>query len=395
MLHSKISTIFFSLLILCVPIFLLEPKYVEKFFYLTALGAVCLLIVNRKKIKFDALSLSLLIFSILTLIWAYSQQADSTQFLSTYRSYKEAGKIALAMAIIIIAINSLNLKLEAPSIFLCLIPFFSLLIIILFFRDDFFISNRLSIHMPATLTAYFFTFITIAFLSIPNVNVLFKLVIALFMYYLIFLTGTRAGIIIFPILLIMFLLFGLEKIKNKKNIFLLFLIGFLAVGLMSKDTLISRSNDIFNDLTAYSKNNSNTSIGARFTMMQIGVKTGGQHLLGQSIESRNQDMKVLVLEDKKLGSAMEFSDVHLHNDLIDLYSLKGLFGAISYLILITSLLYITFKDKNIYLLMFTIATVAYGMSDMVFYGRNMMLMWAVACIIIHMSSVKNMVYRNE
>ncbi|WP_325168720.1 hypothetical protein, partial [Citrobacter cronae] len=37
---------------------------------------------------------------------------------------------------------------------------------------------------------------------------------------------------------------------------------------------------------SYSQNNSNTSIGARLAMQQVGIEVGKVHLWGQSLEQR-------------------------------------------------------------------------------------------------------------
>ncbi|EKT61307.1 O-antigen ligase family protein [Providencia sneebia] len=384
----EVSNILLILCLLSFPIFIWEPKYTEKILYLISIGSLILLAYKRKKIKFDFFSLALILFGVITLCWAYIQQGESPKFLSTYRSYKETGKLLIAMSFVIIAVNSLNLRPKRFFWPLYLLPALSLLVMILFFDHSYYIGGRLSVNMPATLTAYFFTFLMIAFLSLPKLHIFVKLAVAIFMYYLVFLTGTRAAIIMFPILLLICLFFDLKKIKNKKNIMIVIVVGFFIVGFLNKDIFIKRYNAIFYDLNAYSQNNSNTSIGARFSMFQMGMKTGNQSLLGQSIESRDESMRLQVLTDKKLESSIQYSNVHLHNDLIDLYSLKGILGALAYLILIISLIYTSYKNKSIYMFVFSIATIAYGMSDMIFYGRNMTLMWVITCIMMYIFSRK-------
>ena len=73
-----------------------------------------------------------------------------------------------------------------------------------------------------------------------------------------------------------------------------------------------------------------TSIGARLAMQQVGISTGKAHLWGQSLEQRGEEIQRLVEQDLQLRGALEFINVHLHNEVIDTFSLKGIPGLLCY-----------------------------------------------------------------
>lgn len=65
----------------------------------------------------------------------------------------------------------------------------------------------------------------------------------------------------------------------------------------------------------------------------------------RSAESRAESMNLLVAEHNRLRGALEFSNVHLHNEIIEAGSLKGLMGIFSTLFLYFSLFYIAYKNE--------------------------------------------------
>jgi O-antigen ligase len=78
-------------------------------------------------------------------------------------------------------------------------------------------------------------------------------------------TETRAAILVYPIIF-----FGLLVVKLYKEKHIpwkgvtVFLIALLAGAFMMKDSLVKRYNDLNRDIVAYDKDNSRTSVGARF-----------------------------------------------------------------------------------------------------------------------------------
>ncbi|NHN53107.1 O-antigen ligase family protein [Providencia rettgeri] len=386
--HIKVADILFVLLLFCIPMYVFNPKFVEKILYIIAMCSLYSLLKNRKKIKINFLALAFFMFGGVMLIWAYTQQGNSSEFLSTYRSYKDVGKITLAISIIVLALDSFSLKIKKVPVLIYLVVLVLCGLAVFTYPDNLLISGRLSINMPATGTAYILTFLSIAALALPKLNIFIRLLIFFSLFYCVLLTGTRAAILVMPVLLFIFFSFEFKKVNNKKIILLFFLISLISIAIFSKNMLIVRVNDALNDLTKYSHNDSNSSLGARFSMSEIGIKTGNNYLLGQSLESRLQGMQELAQNKPILQSSLMFADVNLHNDLIDAYSIRGIFGAVTYLLLIGLLLYRAYRNKNIYEFMFALATVAYGTSDMVFYGRNMIVMWGTCFIIISLCSYK-------
>lgn len=144
-------------------------------------------------------------------------------------------------------------------------------------------------------------------------------------------TQTRAAILVYPILSI-----SLFLMHHRHNRIMLFkaLLGFvILVGVASiplKSIIENRYQNTMVDLHSYSQNNSNTSIGARLAMQRAGIEAGKEHYWGQSLEQRGAEIQQLALQDTSLQGAVAFLDVHLHNEIIDTFSLKGIPGLLCY-----------------------------------------------------------------
>lgn len=142
-------------------------------------------------------------------------------------------------------------------------------------------------------------------------------------------------------------------------------------------------NNIVSDISLYQeKSNSKSSVGARLAMIRIGLNTGYNNLLGQSLEQRDQEIKELVLSQPLFEGGAIYSNVHLHNEIVDNFSLKGWWGVLGYLILMLALFYESYLKKSLDLLLFSISSAVYGMSDMILYGNNMTLSWSLLLIMI-------------
>ncbi|MBW3117276.1 hypothetical protein, partial [Providencia rettgeri] len=216
--HIKVADILFVLLLFCIPMYVFNPKFVEKILYIIAMCSLYSLLKNRKKIKINFLALAFFMFGGVMLIWAYTQQGNSSEFLSTYRSYKDVGKITLAISIIVLALDSFSLKIKKVPVLIYLVVLVLCGLAVFTYPDNLLISGRLSINMPATGTAYILTFLSIAALALPKLNIFIRLLIFFSLFYCVLLTGTRAAILVMPVLLFIFFSFEFKKVNNKKII---------------------------------------------------------------------------------------------------------------------------------------------------------------------------------
>ncbi|MEG0253236.1 MAG: O-antigen ligase family protein, partial [Muribaculaceae bacterium] len=184
-------------------------------------------------------------------------------------------------------------------------------------------------------------------------------------------TQTRAAILIYPLLSI-----GLFFIhyRHNRTILLRALLAFVVlVGLAAiplKSVIESRYQNLMVDLHSYNQSNSNTSIGARFAMQQVGIDTGKAHYWGQSLEQRDAEIKVSVLQNVSMQGALAYVDVHLHNELIDTFSLKGIPGVIVLLLLYTTIFLRAYTQRSPLLLVILGAIAIYGLSDLLLYAKG-------------------------
>lgn len=136
-------------------------------------------------------------------------------------------------------------------------------------------------------------------------------------------TETRAAILVFPFFAL--LLIVMDSYINKRINYKLYC--FIAIALLAgvfsfKDTLLTRMNDLNRDLVNYSHDNTRTSVGARLAMYEVGLKTYSP--IGQSLEKRAEKIHELEEKEPRLSGALPFVDSHLHNDLIDTLSTRGI-----------------------------------------------------------------------
>ncbi|KPD03970.1 O-antigen ligase family protein [Moellerella wisconsensis] len=371
----------------CLSIFIFNPRYAAEIF--TLIGTLSLISLTIKmdfsENKKYFLPAALIGYGIIQLLWAYYYQKDNSEFSGTYRSYKDTGKILIISGLIIINIINANLKKLSKFRQLFLIPAFLLLGYAAY--EKIYFSGRLGLSFGqyATATAYFITFFSIFVIASLKNDIIINFIVFVISFYLLILTETRAAIVFYPVIICAFILFKFSNKSKKIKFYLVFflLIVFSIITLLNKDILIRRMNNIVSDISLYQeKSNSKSSVGARLAMIRIGLNTGYNNLLGQSLEQRDQEIKELVLSQPLFEGGAIYSNVHLHNEIVDNFSLKGWWGVLGYLILMLALFYESYLKKSLDLLLFSISSAVYGMSDMILYGNNMTLSWSLLLIMI-------------
>lgn len=137
-------------------------------------------------------------------------------------------------------------------------------------------------------------------------------------------TGTRAAIFTFPlmIMVILFLQHRDQKVflfKGLSGVFILL----LACGLIFNKEIDRRINSLKADVISYAtKNNSQSSVGARFAMVNAGIKGSPDGFNWQSLEQRAEKIKALSAENNIYSGALLFLDVHMHNKIVESLSTK-------------------------------------------------------------------------
>lgn len=344
-------------------------------------GSFQLLLANKRLL---ILPVSILLLGLLQIIWVSIFKQPQSPFLGAYRAYQSTGKALIFSAFVMAAIMSR--PPSSPAISKIINGFIIFLAFGLYswisykyngMSDVSAIRYRTSLgFQPATGTAYALTLVALlaaqALLNFrKNITIILFFIHFAFSYFAITLTQTRAAILLYPLLSIsLFLL----HYRHDRNILLRASITFLVLGLIAllplKSVLEKRYADFQTDMRAYNNDNSKTSIGSRFAMQHAGIIAGKTDPLGQSLEQRSTTIKAAAKEDPSLRGAVKYLNTHLHNELIDTFSLKGILGVILLLSFYTATIYIAFLQRNIGLFIVVAAVAIYGLSDLLLYAKS-------------------------
>ncbi|GLW39829.1 ligase [Pectobacterium carotovorum subsp. carotovorum] len=329
--------------------------------------------------------LFLLAIGLTNLIWYHHYYQPDSLFPYVYNAYRTSAHAGILGAFILLTALHITPKKQKLSLFY-IIAICVLTLSYAFYQSLFSGMHRIGLVFgTATSAAYFLTFI-----GALSAQALLKLDSA-YKYYLylghfllvtvaILLTETRAAILVYPIVGATILL---SEVRHNKRLFIKAFTGSSATVLLClflfQNTLHQRVSDLINDIHSYSMNNSMTSVGARIAMYQSGIEAGEEALLGQSAEQRAEHIIAQAKQEAGLSGAVGYLNIHLHNDVIDAFSLKGLPGAILIVLLYASLFYFSFFVLRSHLsaaLLF--ALLMYGLSDVILYSRDMLIAWLMA-----------------
>lgn len=353
---------------------------------------------NKKNL---VLPFMLLLFGLLQIIWVEIFKQPGSAFTGAYRSYQNGGKVMLFAALVMAALTS-----RAPCANKARIT--SIWVIVTAIGLYLFAGYQLAgaaepLNYRVALgferqtgTAYALTLVSLL-ASQAIINLRMRHTVSLYLLHflislaVIITTQTRAAILVYPILSI-----GLFLMHYHHNRSMLFkaLLGFvILVGLATiplKPVLEHRYKNFMLDVHSYSQNNSNTSIGARLAMQRAGIEAGKVHLGGQSLEQRGAEIQQLAVQDTSLQGALVFLNVHLHNEIVDTFSLKGIPGVIVLLLLYTAMFLTAYWQRSPLLFVISGAIAIYGLSDLLLYAKGEALSSVLAlCIAAMLSSQSN------
>lgn len=223
----------------------------------------------------------------------------------------------------------------------------------------------LGINRP-TMSAYAYSALSLALLSIlmKNKNLIIKdyifLATCMVSFYIIYLTQTRSAIVI-NTLLIIFLAYK-NYFSSKKTIVLLIISAFLICSAFSYKILHNRFESTLNEINKYQNGDDHTSLGSRFTMWESGIAAFKHAPFGQTAQERNGFIeKHLATSNNPNSEAINYLNVHLHNEIIQYASLFGTLGIIS-LLFFYFINIIPLSKTGIFSII-TISTLLYGSTD--------------------------------
>lgn len=384
-----ITLFFYFCCLLTYSWFFVNPDQAIKIFIFSAMLAFAVCCGNFQRLlenkRLLILPATMLAFGLLQVLWVHIFKQPGTPFLGAYRSYQNAGKVMIFAAVVVTA---LSIRPPMSLIISRIINFLFILMALAIYAwvsYKYFSVNSINMtnyrvslgFQLATGTAYSLTLMA---LLASQALLCFRKKIAIPLYFIHFalsffaitLTQTRAAILVYPLLGIsLFLL----HYRHDRLILISATVAFLVLGLLAmlplKPMLEKRYANFQTDLHSYNNNNnSKTSIGARFAMQEAGMIAGEASPFGQSLEQRSSTIKAAARQDPSLNGAVIYLNVHLHNELIDTFSLKGILGTILLLGFYIAAGYTAYTQRNIVLFIVTGAIAIYGLSDLLLYAKG-------------------------
>lgn len=338
----------------------------------------------------------LLISGSVNLIWYAIYKASDSIYVNAYRGYLEMGKMAIFSAFSFLTLTSYYFIEKIRFYKAHLI--FSVIGQLICFGYSFYQGIYLGVdRIPlsamsgvagemgaATIAAYMLTFSSAyAAIVLLRSNISHKIFLFslnfFFSFTSIIMTGTRAAIIAYPIMIIMMLIIEskVNALKLKK-VLIPFLALFVICGFIFKDQINERVKYFHSDISNYEMENSNTSVGARLAMIEAGIISSHKNIFFQSLEKRADIIKSLNdSNNNKYYGATVFLNVHLHNEVVEALSTKGFFGVILLLLFYFSLARYVIKIREPILLSFLLTMILFGLSDVIMHAKPIPSSWII------------------
>ena len=390
-LSLKIKKIIFILLLL---VFITTPyqfQYSKNIIYLCAILSIFYFLFYENKITMlhfnnkNLIPLAIFIYGLSFFIWTIV----FGNFSGNYSDHLEKARVSISIALILYflfpntTLDLLEIKILSIASFCFIILIFSFAIFQTIYLADI-VGKRVTFYygIGATETAYITTIFALFsqhIIFLFNHKSRINYVVIFLSYTVVLLTGTRSAILVFPILLILLQIFESKYRKNfhksgksqiKITILACIISLFFSI-LLNGEQLIDRSKAGLTEIQQYTNSiTSNSSVGARLAMYEFGIETGLQNIMGQSIEDRKQHNFELTKENLFYASVLPFLDKsHLHNEFIENFSLRGLWGILILLFFYISIIHTAIQQKNSLLLIIGITTICYGITDVILNGK--------------------------
>lgn len=395
-IQLRMTEFIFGLCVVAFGCIILSPDSSNKLLNVAGFISFFLVIYNIKNIYKNEvfwLCLILLITGICDLVWYGLYKVNNSPAINSYRAYLEVGKICVYGSLLILAFSiNEKFKIGNNKIHYAVIIILQVVMIAYAWYQHVELGMRrvefsLGSGTSATGAAYTVTFLsTYIMMVLQHTRMRFKDLLILAHFFVTFIilvtTGTRAAIMVYPIIFAGLLCIRCYKQRHIpwKGIAVL-LLAFMAGAFMMKDNLVKRYNDLNKDVSAYENDNTNTSVGARFAMWQSGLIASKNNYLWQSTDQRNALIKQAVKEDKSLSGALSHINGHLHNELVEALSTKGPSGVLLYLCFVVALAWYSLRQiKSFALFSFLTSMVMFGISGAMFYSKTTPTAWMLTLI---------------
>lgn len=224
----------------------------------------------------------------------------------------------------------------------------------------------------ATLTAYAYSAMALAMMTMLNqirmvsIKYLAIILTCLLSIYIIFLTETRSAMFIHTLLSIVILFKSLWQGKKFGPIpVIAILLAFFVIAISSKSIITTRFDSTMQELARFNQGDDHTSLGSRFTLWKSGFIAIEKNPFGETQVTRNTIIRQWLNTNNPDSFALEYINVHLHNEFIQYTSLFGVFGFIVLFVFFAKLIF----DNGIRgvfnnpISVMAVSALLYGMTD--------------------------------
>lgn len=243
----------------------------------------------------------------------------------------------------------------------------------------------------ATLVAYAYSFLSLSILlQVVKMKrnifkfILFNIIMGVSIF-VIFHTETRAAMGVHTVLVIL-IATQMIKTENKYLLFALTLAVLSAAVYINRHIINTRLNEVVSDVKLYQESNDRTSLGARFTMWEVGLAAFSHKPFGQTLPQRNQFIvQYLDNHNNKNSEALQYLEVHLHNEMIESASRFGIAGLIILIYFYTVFSLKTWMKFGFFNLLTipVIALILYGLTDVLMLSVEMIVLISL-CILFNL-----------
>ncbi|MDF7786996.1 O-antigen ligase family protein [Pantoea stewartii] len=360
-------------------------------FYLTSYLSFLVVVFNLKNYLVNKRNLILpgafFAVGIISIIWTvmYKQPGD---FISLYRQYQSTGRLQIAAAFILLVTLNEKTALQKNTVIaaiLCGLVVNGYAI----YQGIYLHIQRVELNFDrATVAAYIITAVNLVFtkavlLLKSRHRILLFLAAFTFSYAAIVLTGTRAAMLAYPVLTLIIVLMSTHIISRRHKIILFTLVPvMIALSAAIFHNVIALRIQQFNeDIAHMHEQTGENSIISRLSMQTVAFRTGSEAIWGESAEQRAEEAKAIVAKEPALYGALTYLTVHMHNEVMETFSIKGILGVLALIGLYFCLLCNALLPyRNPALLAVTISLITYGLSDVIFFSTEGTLIYCLAVI---------------
>lgn len=237
----------------------------------------------------------------------------------------------------------------------------------------------------ATVTAYAYSALSIALMALvleltnDRLRKAIFFTVAFISLYVILLTQTRSAIAI-HLLLIAYLTYRLFVLSKNYKFIAILAIALIICATLASKIIENRLETTVQEISLYQKGDDKTSLGSRFTMWKTGILSFEHAPFGQSVQDRNAFIKSYLYANQQADSfALEYIDVHLHNEFIQYASVFGVCGILVLLYFYWTNIFARPKGRTAVnaASLVTVSTLLYGSTDVLMTSIEYIVIYAM------------------